>query len=379
MGPALTSAAVGAVFGIGIALAGHLKNQLTKKRLLGRAGGAPPSLAVVIASRNEEEVIENTIRQVFSSSPPGTRVIVVDESTDSTPEILARLAREYPGLVVIRDPEVKGKPAALNRALREVREEVVLFLDADARVDRKYMETCLSLLADPDLPALFTDFTAYNAHRTVPVILQDLFFAFSRIFVFSGLFYRPTFMNSGMWVRREVLERVGKFREGSLVDDFELGIRMAKAGVYARYFVGVRLGIQYALTLKDIFLQHARWYTGGIEEMFHEIKRGAFSYVFLMAGLACVVYFPQILMIAAAATLSPAPLALVLPGAAAALYAAVGSAYLLSRPNSWREAALNIVVGIPAWYLMLQTSIALSFFRALFGYKGWYRVRRERA
>jgi 1,2-diacylglycerol 3-beta-glucosyltransferase len=172
---------------------------------------------------------------------------------------------------------------------------------------------------------------------------------------------------------------VGKFREGSLVDDFELGIRMAKAGVYARYFVGVRLGIQYALTLKDIFLQHARWYTGGIEEMFHEIKRGAFSYVFLMAGLACVVYFPQILMIAAAATLSPAPLALVLPGAAAALYAAVGSAYLLSRPNSWREAALNIVVGIPAWYLMLQTSIALSFFRALFGYQGWYRVRRERA
>jgi 1,2-diacylglycerol 3-beta-glucosyltransferase len=379
MGPALTSAAVGAVFGIGIALAGHLKNQLTKKRLLGRSGGAPPSLAVVIASRNEEEVIENTIRQVFSSSPPGTRVIVVDESTDSTPEILARVAREYPGLVVIRDPEVKGKPAALNRALREVREEVVLFLDADARVDRNYMETCLSLLADPDLPALFTDFTAYNAHRTVPVILQDLFFAFSRIFVFSGLFYRPTFMNSGMWVRREVLERVGKFRDGSLVDDFELGIRMAKVGVYARYFVGVRLGIQYALTLKDIFLQHARWYTGGIEEMFHEIKRGAFSYVFLMAGLACVVYFPQILMIAAAATLSPAPLALVLPGAAAALYAAVGSAYLLSRPNSWREAALNIVVGIPAWYLMLQTSIALSFFRALFGYQGWYRVRRERA
>jgi len=379
MEPALASAVVGAVWGAGIALAGHIKNQLTKRRLLAAANKNFPSLAVVIASRNEEAVIENTIHRVFASAPSGTRVIVVDESTDSTPEILARLAQQYPELLVIRDPEVKGKPAALNRALREVKEEVVLFLDADARVDREYMETCLSLFANPDLPAVFTDFVAYNAHRTVPVVFQDLFFSFSRIFVFSGLFYRPTFMNSGMWVRREVLERVGEFRPGSLVDDFELGIRMAKAGIYARYFVEARLAIQYALTLKDIFLQHSRWYTGGIEEMFREIRKGAVSYVFLMAGLACVVYFPQILMIAAAATLSPAPLALVLPGAAAALYSAVGVAYLLSRPSSPREVALNLVVGVPAWYLMLQTSIALSFFRALFGYQGWYRVRRERA
>ena len=379
MEPALISAAVGAAWGAGIALAGHLKNQLTKKRLLDRSDGDPPTLAVVIASRNEEAVIENTIRRVFSSSPPGTRVIVVDESTDSTPDILARLAQEYPDLVVIRDPQVRGKPAALNRALKEVREEVVLFLDADARVDKEYMETCLSLFADPELPAVFTDFEAYNAHRNVPVAFQDLFFSFSRIFVFSGLFWWPMFMNSGMWIRREVLERVGEFRPGSLVDDFDLGIRMARAGIYARYFVGPRLKIQYALTLKDIFLQHARWYTGGIEEMFHEIRRGSFSYVVLMAGLACVVYFPQILMIASAATLSPAPLALVLPGAAAALYSAVGIGYLLSRPSSLREVALNLTVGVPAWYLMLQTSIALSFFRALMGYQGWYRVRRERA
>jgi len=280
---------------------------------------------------------------------------------------------------VIRDPKVKGKPAALNRALKEVREEVVLFLDADARVNREYVETCLSLLADPDLPAVFTDFEAYNIHRTVPVVFQDLFFSFSRIFVFSGLFYRPTFMNSGMWIRREILKQVGEFRPGSLVDDFELGIRMAKAGIYARYFVGTKLGIQYALTLKDVFLQHCRWFTGGIEEMFREIRKGAFSYIVLMAGLAFIIYFPQILMITSAATLSPTPMIWVLPGAAAALYAAAVIAYLLSRPASFKETPLNIVVGIPVWYVFLQTSIALSFLRALFGYQGWYRVRRERA
>jgi 1,2-diacylglycerol 3-beta-glucosyltransferase len=256
---------------------------------------------------------------------------------------------------------------------------VVLFLDADARVNRDYVQTCLSLFADPDLPALFTDFSAYNTHRNVPVILQDLFFSFSRIFIFSGLFYRPAFMNSGMWIRREVLERVGEFRPGSLVDDFELGSRMAKAGIYARYFVGAKLGIQYALTLKDICLQHCRWYTGGIEEMFREIRKGALSYIVLMAGLAFIVYFPEILMVAAAAALSPTPMVWVLPGAAAALYAAAGIAYLLSRPVSLKETALNIVVGIPVWYVLLQTSIALSFFRALFGYRGWYRVRREQA
>ena len=181
MEPALISAAVGAVWGAGIALAGHFKNQLTKRRLLASTGGDLPTLAVVIASRNEEAVIENTIRRVFASAPSGTRVIVVDESTDSTPEILARLAQEFSDLVVIRDPEVKGKPAALNRALREVREEVVLFLDADARVNKDYMETCLSLFSNPDLPAVFTDFEAYNVHRTVPVVFQDLFLSLIHI------------------------------------------------------------------------------------------------------------------------------------------------------------------------------------------------------
>ena len=379
MESALISAAVGALFGTSIAVAGHVKNLMTKARLLRAAGGDPPSLAVVIASRNEEAVIENTIRRVFAAVPPGTRVVVVDESTDSTPEILARLAREFPELLVIRDPDVKGKPAALNRALEEVREEVVLFLDADARVDKEYVDTYLSLFSNPDLPAVFSDFGSYNSHRTVPVILQDLFFSFSRIFVFSGLFYRPIFMNSGMWVRKAVLDKVGKFRTDSLVDDFELGARMAKAGYYAHYFVGPRCLVQYALTLKDIFLQHCRWYTGGIEEMFREMRKGELSYVFLMAGLAFVVYFPQILMIASTVLLSPTPVRLVLPGAAAALYSAAGLAYLFSQPRSPREIVLNLAVGIGVWYLLLQTSIGLSFFRALFGYRGWYQVKREKA
>ena len=321
MEPALVSAAAGALFGTSIAIAGHLKNQITKARLLRAAGGDPPTLAVVIASRNEEQVIENTIRSVFSAVPAGTRVIVVDESTDSTPQILARLAREFPGLVVIRDPKVKGKPAALNRALEEIRnEEVILFLDADARVDKEYVDTYLRLFSNPKLPAVFSDFGSYNTRRTIPIIFQDLFFSFSRIFIFSGLFYRTMFMNSGLWIRRKVLEEVGKFRADSLVDDFDLGARMAKHGYHASYFTGPRCRVQYALTLKDIFLQHCRWYTGGIEEMFREIRQGAWSYIILMAGLAFVVYFPQILLIASAALLSSTPVRLVMPGAAAALY-----------------------------------------------------------
>ncbi|MBC7092391.1 glycosyltransferase, partial [Candidatus Bipolaricaulota bacterium] len=127
--------------GVGFLLAGlgYLKTRWATRRLTRLRGRDDASVAVVIATRNEENVIENTLRTLLTTAPPGVRVLVVDESTDATPEILRRLTLEFPNLELLSDPQVRGKPAALNLALDHVTEDIVLLLDADARVDGAFL------------------------------------------------------------------------------------------------------------------------------------------------------------------------------------------------------------------------------------------------
>lgn len=68
MSPILWGVLVGVLAGAALALLGEAKNRWTLRRLAARAG-QPGRLSIVIASRNEEAVIENTIRTLAAQAP----------------------------------------------------------------------------------------------------------------------------------------------------------------------------------------------------------------------------------------------------------------------------------------------------------------------
>lgn len=375
MNPSLVSLLCGLGAGVILALAGLERNFRTLRKAVNHT--APPrTLSVIIASRNEEAVIENTARSLARAAPDA-EIIVVDASTDRTPEILSALQREIPGLKVLADPYRRGKPAALNHALGQATGEALLFLDADARVDEEALCFYRSLVAHPQNPVVFADFAPYNRRRTLAVIVQELFFSMAKAFVFSGLFWRPVFMTCGLFLRREALEKAGEFDPHTLVDDFDLGTRLAHQRIHAKFVRGPACLIQYAPSFLDLFSQFLRWYTGGIREMFEEIKNGHVSYVVLMALLAWVIYLPWFALWIDLALGSWVMIRYVVPGFLAALYLAVLVTHWLEGPK-WREALVNALVGPVILHLLLQATILLSFFRAFRGRWGWYKVRRER-
>lgn len=367
----------GLALGAASASFGYLKNRAALKLIADR----PPShksLAVVIATRNEEDVVENTIRCLLNGAPPEARVLVVDESTDSTFRILKGLMREFPNLEAIRNPGIPGKPDALNAALDRISEDIVLFLDADARVDWSFVETYLRAFSDPEVIGVFADFQAYNRKRSFPVVLQDVFFSFAKTFFFSGLLSRPLFMNCGLFIRREVFEVVGKFNPYTLVDDFDLGLRMRKRGLGVRFVPGPKCGIQYALTLRDMFGQHRRWYTGGIREIQEEIRQGRYLYILVLVGAGVAMLFPLIVISLGYIFPSGALRHTVLPVALSTLYFAALSGYLLQTHPGLREATLGALLGIPVIYLFTLGAMLVSLVSAQ--RRGtWYKVKRERA
>ena len=337
------------------------------------------SIAAVIATKNEEEVIENTIRTLLSDAPPSLRAIVVDKSDDSTPAILERLSTEFQNLVLLRHEGPPGKPAALNIALEHVTEDVVLFLDADARLSWESITQYMRAFCRPKIQAVFANFSCYNTKRTLAVVLHDVYFSFAKAFVFSGLFSKPVFMTSGFFVRREVLNTVGRFDTNTIVDDFDLYLRMGNAGVQARFLHGPKCKIQYAFRMKEMLKQHCRWDTGWIRHLYEQICRGRIQYVPVLGAVGLLVFFPYLILILTFVLHSPFFLTVVLPVSIAAAYGAALCAYLFYDAHNVKEAIFNILLGMFLVFVLFQLTIVISSIKAFRKRQSWYKATRERA
>jgi chlorobactene glucosyltransferase len=109
-------------------------NLLLLPRLSERRASSSPRVSVIIPARNEEKVIERTVRALLAQTYPDFEVIVVDDrSTDRTSDILAAI--EDPHLVVVHGAEKPdgwlGKPWALYQGSQRASGDLLLFVDAD--------------------------------------------------------------------------------------------------------------------------------------------------------------------------------------------------------------------------------------------------------
>jgi glycosyltransferase involved in cell wall biosynthesis len=104
-----------------------------------RDGAMPeqrPLVSVIIPARDEERMIERTLRAMLAQTYPALEIVIVDDrSTDATGAIADRLAKEDARLVVVHNEEPPagwlGKPWALHQGSLRARGELLLFVDAD--------------------------------------------------------------------------------------------------------------------------------------------------------------------------------------------------------------------------------------------------------
>jgi glycosyltransferase involved in cell wall biosynthesis len=95
-------------------------------------------VSVVIPTYNESQDIEATLKAVLGIDYPDIEIIVVDDSTDETPEIVRKY--EKCGVRLIRPVTRSGRCEARNRGIEEASGEVLLILNADVRPDRDFLK-----------------------------------------------------------------------------------------------------------------------------------------------------------------------------------------------------------------------------------------------
>ena len=186
------------------------------------ATGRPPAVSVVIPCYNLGAYLDEAVDSVLAQTTEDFDILVIDDG--STDEATRRLLDAYdrPKTRVLRT-ENRGLSATKNTGIAKTTGRYLCMLDADDRLDPRYMEASLAALeADPSL-AFASHWLRYFGDQGgdwTPASCD-----------FPALLDMNT-VNGSALVRREAIEAVGGFDEAmtSGCEDWDLWITLVERG-----------------------------------------------------------------------------------------------------------------------------------------------------
>ncbi len=110
----------------------------------------PSFVSIIIPCYNEQARINNLLAAIYSQTYPRAdmEVVIADGmSTDNSRGEIANFIKQHPDLsILVVDNPARIIPAALNRALKEARGEMIVRLDAHSIPYPDYVERCVAAL-----------------------------------------------------------------------------------------------------------------------------------------------------------------------------------------------------------------------------------------
>lgn len=256
------------------------------------AQGPRPTIAVLIAARNERLVLPRTLEAVLAQDDAPEEIVVVDDgSSDGTRAFFERScgvrfggdgsgrSELVPGLTVLSRPNA-GKAASLNEAVALARSEVVVTLDADTRLGPGALRAIRAAFqAEPGLAAA----CGVLRPECRPGWSSRFFELYQTFEYLRSFLWRLAWMREDTLVlvsgafaafRREQLTAAGGFDPACRVEDYELMFRLHRRSLEGGQPLRVRV-VSEARAVTDApgrplnFLrQRTRWFAGFLETMF---------------------------------------------------------------------------------------------------------------
>jgi len=95
-----------------------------------------PTVTILVAAYNEEDIIEDKIKNTLELDYPKEKlqiIFITDGSSDSTPEKI----KPYSDVFLMHENVRTGKMAAIKRAIPEVKNEIIVFTDANTFLNQQ--------------------------------------------------------------------------------------------------------------------------------------------------------------------------------------------------------------------------------------------------
>jgi cellulose synthase/poly-beta-1,6-N-acetylglucosamine synthase-like glycosyltransferase len=187
------------------------------------AAVAPPKVSIIIAALNNEHTMGECLKAVFELNYPkdSLEVIVVDGgSKDAT----VKIAEKYPAKVISTP---LNAPAAYNYAIKIACNDVLGFIDSDAKVEKEWLNKLVTHLTDPQVAGVSGGIETWNTENAwARSIGYDMANRYSRLKKYAT---RIATMN--LLIKKSIIEEAGGFDEYLPSQyDTDLGFRITRRG-----------------------------------------------------------------------------------------------------------------------------------------------------
>jgi cellulose synthase/poly-beta-1,6-N-acetylglucosamine synthase-like glycosyltransferase len=123
-----------------------------------------PDVAFMVCAFNEEDVVEMKMQNIHELDYPKEKLHIVwvtDGSTDNTNERL----QAYPDVEIVFSPERRGKTAALNHGISQVKSEITVMTDANTLVNREAIREIVRCMQDPKVACVAGEKRVMSRHE----------------------------------------------------------------------------------------------------------------------------------------------------------------------------------------------------------------------
>jgi len=228
-----------------------------------------PEVTVLIPAYNEEVTLARTLDYVFRMTYPRDKlkVLVVDDgSTDRTYEIAKGYAanREGVSVTVLRKENQGCKAYPLNYGLKHVHSDYVFILDADCMPAKDCLLKLIQYMKDEKTMATITQIKMYRP-RGFLASLQSIEFSVSafvrkNMSIMDSLNITP----GGALFRRKFFEKHGDYDTNSIVEDFEMGMRVKAKGYNVAHAIDTYIMTYPHTKIGGLSRERLRWSYGGL-------------------------------------------------------------------------------------------------------------------
>ncbi len=195
-----------------------------------------PGVSVVLPYRDAAASLEACLHSIAAQSLEDFEILCVDDgSTDDGPRILAAAARYDARIRCLRSGR-RGLVLALNLGLSRARADLVARMDADDLMHPDRLQRQRQFLLEHSRVSLVASrVDAFPEHALGPGMRHYLQWqdrCMSPCAIGENIYVESPFVHPSVMFRRQHVLRIGGYRHGMFPEDYELWLRMARAGLH---------------------------------------------------------------------------------------------------------------------------------------------------
>jgi len=259
-----------------------------------------PRVSIVVATYNEEDAIDDKIRNIEDLDYPNEllEVVFVDSSTDNTPRKLKNFQqRSALKILIIEEKVRKGLATALNLGYSVASGEVVVKSDCDMLLEKNAVGKIVKYFYDPSVGAVSGAVVISNSCS----VEKGYRSIFERLRAAESNLDSTYLFNPFCAFRKELIEPVDV---RSVADDAELALKIRKKG-YRTVYAPEAIAYESSPTsLRERVTQKSRRAQGHIRLIFQNLgvlfnpRFGKFGLVIFPANFFMMILSPWILLLA---------------------------------------------------------------------------------